>query len=108
MADNNAKCSICGKRYHLCLNCSNTKTFTPWRSITDTIECYKIFLIIRDYTNKYISKVEARSQLENYDLSELDSFEDNIRSVINEIFVEDKPNKKKASVKNDTDEKFDE
>lgn len=108
MADINAKCSICGKGYHLCLSCSNTKTFAPWRTITDTIECYKIFLIIRDYSNKYITKAEAKLQLDNYDLSELDSYEDNIRVIVNEIFAEDKPNRKKASVKSDDAEKIDE
>lgn len=54
----NATCSICGKKYHLCSTCENIKTFAPWRNITDTIDCYKIFLVLSEYTktkNKNIS-----------------------------------------------------
>ena len=33
----NAYCSICGEGYHLCSTCQNTKSFKPWRTVTDTI-----------------------------------------------------------------------
>lgn len=91
MAENNinAYCSICGKGYHLCYSCSNMKTIKPWRSVTDTIECYKIYLALHGYTlskNKDIAKIE----LENCDLTGLDNFNPSIKSVIKEIMAENK------------------
>lgn len=81
----NHKCDICGKEYYFCPDCGNAKSFTPWRTIVDSIEHYKIFLIIKDYTNKYIDVKEAKRLLNNQDLSELDTFRDEIKNVINDI-----------------------
>jgi hypothetical protein len=90
MSENlNHECSICGQKYHFCIDCGNAKTFTPWRTIVDTIEHYKIFIIIRDYVNGYISKDEAKKQMSERDLTELDSFVLEIKDKINEILRED-------------------
>jgi len=35
----------------------------PWRSIADTAECYKIFLVLSQYNNHHITKETARKQL---------------------------------------------
>ena len=90
----NATCSICGKRYHVCSTCSETKSFTPWRTIVDTINCYKIFLIIRDYTNKNKTKDDAKKELERCDLSEMDAYLPEIKLVIQEILKVEKKIKK--------------
>lgn len=60
----NASCSICGEKYHVCSTCRNTKNLTPWRTITDTIDCYKIFTVVKQYTNKAITKDKAKKILE--------------------------------------------
>lgn len=88
--DLNATCSICGKGYHLCMTCNEVKSFTPWRSIVDTVNCYKIFLSIKDYTNKAKTKEIAKSELVRFDLSEVDDFVPEIRDVVKEILSEDK------------------
>lgn len=98
----NAKCSICGKLYHICNDCANTKSFTPWRAIADTLNCYKIFLILRDYTNGYTKKEEAKQLLKGCDLSELETFEDNIKISIKEILTEDRRKPMKAVSKKNT------
>lgn len=85
MGEINAKCSICGKGYHVCNTCSNTISFTPWRKITDTTNCYKIFLILRDYTNGYLDKEATKKLLFECDLKEINTYEDNTKSAINEI-----------------------
>lgn len=102
MSENlNHTCDICGEKYHFCTTCSNIESFTPWRTIVDSIEHYKIFLIIRDYTNKNISKDEAKTQLEELDLSELDSFVTEIKTVIKEIMAENLViNNTKSAIKN--------
>jgi len=87
MENINHWCSVCGKGYHTCDSCRNTQSFTPWRSITDTIEHYKIHLIITDYQNGYMSKEEANKKLANicFQISEL---KEGVQKVINEIKFE--------------------
>ena len=83
----NAHCSICNEGYHICNTCKNEKKFKPWRTVTDTIEHYKIYMAIHGYTitkNKDIAKAE----LQNCDLSDLETFKPEIKSVIKEIMDE--------------------
>ncbi len=91
MAENNinAYCSVCGKGYHICNSCLEQKSLKPWRTITDTIEHYKIYMAIHGYTlskNKEIAKQE----LQNCDLSGLENFNPEIKAVIKEIMTEHK------------------
>lgn len=92
---NNAICSVCGKGYHVCKSCLEQKTFKPWRTVTDTIEHYKIYLAIHSYTVSK-RKGQAKSELKQCDLSELESFLPEIKSAISEIMSE--PAEKERSV----------
>lgn len=97
----NASCAICKKKYHVCNSCKSTKKIKPWRTITDTIDCYKIYMIIYNYKNKSISKDDAKKQLEECTMP--DTFQDHIKKVIDEIMGTDKKNKieiKKGSKNN--------
>lgn len=85
----NGVCDICGKRYSVCKTCQTVKTFKPWRTITDTLEHYKIFIALSEYT-KTKNKEEAKEQLSHCDLSGLESFPDRIKNVIKEITIEPK------------------
>lgn len=87
MEQNNHKCDICGNEYYFCPDCGNAKSFTPWRTIADSVEHYKIFLILRDYTNKYIDITEAKRLLSMRDLNGLDNFRLEIKNVINDILA---------------------
>lgn len=95
----NASCGICGKKYHLCMSCQESK-LNPWRSIVDSVEHYKIFIIIRDYENGYINKTEANNQLSKRDLSGLEDFVPEIKAKINEIMAVEKIISKSKSKKN--------
>lgn len=95
-------CVVCGKGYHACDSCNETKSFTPWRILTDTIEHFKIFTVLKDYNNKVITKKEARDLLANIDISDSDSFKESSKRVLEEILKQDTqkqkaPNKKKIS-----------
>jgi len=90
----NAHCSICGKGYYLCRSCKNEKKFKPWRTVTDTIEHYKIYMAIHGYTVTK-NKDTAKAELQNCDLSDMSSFRDEIKEVINEIMTE--PVKEKST-----------
>ena len=93
-------CIICGKGYHACDSCDSVKSFTPWRALADTADHYKIYMVIKQYNSKMITKNEAKTILENIDLTGMNSFKDNVKTVLNEILKEDvttrKSSKKKA------------
>lgn len=90
----NAHCSICGKGYHLCQTCSDQKTIKPWRSVTDSIEHFKIYTAIHGYTISKDKEI-AKKELQKCDLTELNSFNSEIKTVIKEIL--DEPEKVKMS-----------
>ncbi len=87
----NATCSICGNQYHVCSTCKNTKIIKPWRTITDTVDCYKIYMVVHDYVNGTIRKEEARNKLECCTLP--NKLQDHIKVVIDEIMSVDKKSK---------------
>ncbi len=93
MVDNNinAYCKICGKGYHVCGTCQEQRTFKPWRTVTDTIEHYKIYVAIHGYTISK-NKESAKADLKNCDLSGLENFNPEIQAVIKEIMGEPKKN----------------
>lgn len=93
----NAYCTICNKGYHVCNTCKNTRSFTPWRTVVDSMEHYKIYMAIHGYTVTK-NKEQAKAELQTCDLSGLESFKDEIKSVINEIMTE--PVKNKSFTKN--------
>ena len=85
----NATCDICGKKYHVCNSCKEVKSFTPWRTVTDTMQHYIIFLALSEYT-KTKDKEKAKEELSKCDLSELDTFNENIKTAIKEIMADGK------------------
>lgn len=79
-------CVVCGKGYHACDACNKTLTFTPWRSLTDSMDHFKIFTILKDYNNGLISGEEARQLLFPLDLSDRDSFTESSKKVLADIY----------------------
>lgn len=81
-----AVCSICGKEYRACLSCKEKMKIMPWKRLTDTEECYKIFLTVQSYTNKNTTKEEARSALEKVKFNK-EELKPHIQAAIDEIFA---------------------
>ena len=83
----NAYCSICGAGYSVCNTCKEQKVFRAWRSVTDTIEHYKIYYALHGYT---ISKDReaAKNELKQCDLTGLEDFKPEIKAAIEEIMAE--------------------
>lgn len=97
MADSLRKCAICGNDYPVCRTCEEVISFKPWRTIVDTVEHYKIHIVLNDYTNKHITKEEAREMLQKCDIANYKTFLPHIVSAIDEILDRgNKTNKKKA------------
>lgn len=80
----NAYCKICGKGYHVCNTCKTQKTFKAWRSVTDTIDHFLIYSAIHNYTVSK-NKELAKTELEKCDLTDMENFKPEIKSVIKEI-----------------------
>lgn len=78
-------CVLCGKGYHACDSCNDTKAFASWKSLTDTVEHFKIFIILRDFHNGILSKDEAKDKLSEFDLTERSSFKNSAKKVLEEI-----------------------
>lgn len=85
----NADCGICSTRYHICPDCSGAKAFTPWRKIVCSPNCYKIYIALSSYTNGHAAKDETKEILKELDLSQSETFKDNIKAAIKEIMAED-------------------
>ena len=101
---NNATCAICGTKYDMCNTCRSTKTYFPWRTVADSIECYKIYMIIYDYNYKKISKEKAKEKLGDCVIQK--QFQPHNKTVINEIMdVSTNENVKIKTKKNVLNEK---
>lgn len=81
----NAVCAVCGAGYRLCAACRNRKTIRSWRTITDSVECYKIYMILRDYTAGVITRENARRMLEDCALPSV--MQGHIEAVVKEIMA---------------------
>ena len=88
--NNNATCSICGKAYHLCLSCSDTMKLRPWKTYTDTQECFKVFQVVRGFSTGVYTKEEAKEKLQNVDLKDINSFRPHIKKIVKDILKEEK------------------
>lgn len=83
----NLTCAVCGQPYYCCPDSLSVKSFTPWKRITDTLDHYRIFLIIQDYTNGTISRDEAAAKLSACDLAHKAAFREDIRTAIDTILT---------------------
>jgi hypothetical protein len=88
---NNAKCSICGRDYHMCLSCKDTMSAHPWKMFCDTSDHYQVFQVIRGYNTDVYTKDEARIKLKNINLEDIEDFKPNIKEIVKSILKEENP-----------------
>ena len=86
----NAYCTICGNGYHMCLSCKDKMKMSPWKMYTDSAEHYKIHQIIYGLSTKVYTEDEAMLKLKNVDLSDLETFKPNIKTIIKGILEKEK------------------
>ena len=87
---NNSTCSICGKKYYVCLSCRDSIKVNPWKIHTDTAEHYKVYQVIHGYSTGVYNKEEAKTKFKNINLSDLNSFRPHIKTLIKSILKEEK------------------
>jgi len=83
----NHHCIVCGTGYHACDTCQEIKGIAPWRAYTDTVEHYKIFSVLQDYNGKKISAEDAKTKLDNCDITGWESFKESSASLIRKILA---------------------
>ena len=76
------KCIVCGKEYKYCSHCSQYNSDETWRYLYCSENCRKIFHIFSDVKGKAISEEEARKRFKECDLSDIDSFSDELKAMI--------------------------
>lgn len=87
---NNAKCSICGRDYYMCLSCKDKMSAHPWKAFCDTPTHYQVFQVIRGYNTNVYTKDEARIKLKNINLEDIEDFKPNIKEIVKSILKEEK------------------
>lgn len=87
---NNATCSICGNPYYKCLSCRDSMNLHPYKNYCCSVDCYKVFQIVRGYNTGVYNKNEFKSKLMNIDLSDLENYEESIKNLIKDVLKEDK------------------
>lgn len=90
------KCIICGTRYHSCDTCERIRTYTPWRTICDSFEHYKVYLALRAFDEGFDTKEQTRSALESLGVKKgtYDDWSSKTKEKLDKIFAEPKRSKK--------------
>ena len=89
MKKNNKTCLCCQTKYTFCLNCSDFDNMPRWMAIFHDKNCKEIFNTITSYYDKTITKEQAKTILNNCDLSNKKMFNNKIQDAINEIYADD-------------------
>lgn len=87
--NDNVKCVVCGRGYHLCMSCKDKLSMKPWKVLTDTAEHYKVHQIVNGYRGGIYTKDEARVALANVDISDKHTYLYSVRKILNEILKQD-------------------
>lgn len=78
-------CFCCGKTYKYCPNCEDDQNSETWHFMFDSENCKIIFDALQKYSCGDISKEKCAKILNSCDLSEKDSFHENILADINSV-----------------------
>lgn len=98
-------CVVCGKEYKICPKCEELagKKILSWKFTCDTQGCFQIYLVLKAYADKEYTKEKAKELLISLGISNLASFDENAKSLIDEIMYEEPKVKQELSkVSNNT------
>lgn len=90
MAKLNRVCFTCGKKHSYCPTCYDDMSLETWHIMFDNENCKNIFNIINQYFYKHITVDEAITQLEQCDLTNIDTFNEDIQKEIKDILEQKK------------------
>ena len=96
-------CIVCGKEYEYCNRCSSHANMPTWMALYHDDNCRSIMNIATEYMAGNLTKADAKSQLDECNLTDRKNFKDSVAKAVNEICATKKS--AKADVAN-TDEKI--
>ena len=78
-------CSVCHFNYDFCNHCNKDKDKPLWYFTFCSQNCHDIYEITSSFENGKIDADEAKSKLDNLNLSKLDNFGESYKKSINKI-----------------------
>lgn len=79
------KCIVCGTQYKYCSHCSEYNSEETWRHLFCSENCKGIFDVFMKVRDGVIDKETGKKMLKKYDLSKLNTFSDQVKSVISPL-----------------------
>lgn len=89
MAQANRICKTCGKQYFFCSHCDKSLNSPQWMLMWHDENCKTVFEIASDYAQGRLSKSNAKTKLNDCDLTVFYTFKENIRNIIEDILTEE-------------------
>lgn len=86
-------CIVCGKEYEYCNRCSSHASMPTWMALYHDDNCRSIMNIATEYMAGNITKADAKSQLDNCDLTNKKNFKESVAKAIDEIYSTKKTTK---------------
>ena len=87
------KCILCpSHEYTYCGKCKPKEIVETWRFIFDSENCRDIYKILENYVAKKITALEARQQLDKYDLPNINDIQPILRKKLEDIYYITKDN----------------
>ena len=83
------KCIVCPDKHHYkyCNNCGGYNSLETWRFIFCSENCKEIYKIASDFVNGELTGIEAKKELEKYDISDLEFYHPIIKQNIADILA---------------------
>lgn len=79
------KCIVCGKEYEYCNRCSSHADMPAWMALYHDDNCRSIMNIATEYMAGNLTREDAKSQLDNCDLTNKKNFKESVVNAVNEI-----------------------
>ena len=90
MAKLNRVCFTCGQKHSYCPSCYEDRHLETWHIMFHNENCKNIFNIVNQYFYKHITTDKAIEQLEQCDLTGLDTFNEDIKKEVSDILTQKK------------------
>lgn len=81
------KCAVCRSEYTYCPRCNEDKDKPNWYFAFCSSNCKDIYETTSSFENNWISRDEARAELDKLDLSKADTFGTSYKSSIEKIYI---------------------
>ena len=79
------KCIVCGTEYEYCNKCSSHANMPTWMALYHDDNCRSIMNIATEYIAGNLTQADAKSQLDNCDLTNKKNFKESVVKAVNEI-----------------------